>query len=176
MKMAQSYRVCMRQANALASVCTGPTGLEPTRCSTSWSLASAVGGRWLSTPNTLIGRAMEKASVFRTDESLADALAVIGDLRQRFERITVDDKGTTFNNELTEAMELGNLLDISEALVVGARARTESRGGHFREDFPKRDDKKWMRHTLVTRSEDGSVSLSYKPVVQGPYEPMERKY
>lgn len=119
---------------------------------------------------------MDKASVFRTEESLGSVSNTIDSLKERYQRITVDDKGETFNYDMVEALELENLLDLSEATVVGARARTESRGAHFRDDFPKRNDAEWMKHTLVTRQEDGTVELSYKAVVGGPYEPMERKY
>lgn len=116
------------------------------------------------------------ASVFRTDESLTSAENVINQLRERYANIGIDDTGDTFNYDLTEALELEFLLDLAQALVVGAKARTESRGGHFRDDHPKRDDKKWMKHSLAWRDENGSVKLDYKPVVTGKYEPMERKY
>jgi succinate dehydrogenase / fumarate reductase flavoprotein subunit len=119
---------------------------------------------------------MDKASVFRTDESLTSVRSTIDNLRERYQSIAIDDKGPTYNYDLVEAMELENLLDLSEALVVGAHARKESRGAHFRDDYTKRDDVEWMKHTLVTRDENGNVSLSYKPVTSGPYEPMERKY
>ncbi len=118
----------------------------------------------------------DKASVFRTDETLRAVAATITDLRERFERVGVDDKGDRFNYDLTEALELGFLLELAEALVAGALARTESRGAHFRDDFPKRNDVDWMRHSLVRREGDGKLSLDYKPVVGGKYEPMERKY
>jgi succinate dehydrogenase / fumarate reductase, flavoprotein subunit len=119
---------------------------------------------------------MDDASVFRTDESLARAEGKLAEFKARYENVTIDDKGNTFNYDLVEGMELENLLLLSEAVVAGAKARTESRGAHFREDFPKRDDANWMRHTLVHRDINGDLSLSYKAVVQGPYEPMERKY
>jgi succinate dehydrogenase / fumarate reductase flavoprotein subunit len=118
----------------------------------------------------------DKASVFRTDETLRAAAATISDLRQRFERVGIDDKGDRFNYDLTEALELGFLLDLAEALVAGALARTESRGAHFRDDYPTRNDGEWMCHTLVRREGDGKLSLDYKPVVGGKYQPMERKY
>jgi succinate dehydrogenase / fumarate reductase flavoprotein subunit len=118
----------------------------------------------------------EKASVFRTEETLKSMLATIDDLKGRYEHARIDDKGSTFNYDLTEALELGYLIDLAESLVVGAMARTESRGGHFRDDHPSRDDANWMKHTLVRRSEDGKISLDYKPVELGRYEPMERKY
>jgi succinate dehydrogenase / fumarate reductase flavoprotein subunit len=118
----------------------------------------------------------EKAFVFRTEDSLASMLATIEELKRRYEGVAIDDKGATFNYDLTEALELGYLLDLAEALVVSARARTESRGAQHRNDFPTRDDVNWMKHTLATRHDDGRVELSYKPVTGGAYEPMERKY
>ncbi|HEX2700797.1 MAG TPA: succinate dehydrogenase flavoprotein subunit [Acidimicrobiales bacterium] len=118
----------------------------------------------------------EKAFVFRSEELLAGALEAVHELQARYEQVTIDDKGPTFNYDLTEALELGYLLDLAEASVVSARARTESRGAHFRTDHPTRDDEHWMRHTLAARQEDGTVHLSYKPVVAGAYLPMERKY
>ncbi|MEA2843472.1 MAG: succinate dehydrogenase / fumarate reductase, flavoprotein subunit [Actinomycetota bacterium] len=118
----------------------------------------------------------DKASVFRTDETLRQALATIDGLRERYQSVRVDDKGKVFNFDLTEAIELGFLIDLAETLVVAALARTESRGAHFRDDFPTRDDAGWMRHSLSVRQEDGSVRLDYKPVVGGTYAPMERRY
>jgi succinate dehydrogenase / fumarate reductase flavoprotein subunit len=118
----------------------------------------------------------DKASVFRTEDTLVAAQATVGGLRDRYRDVKIDDKGSCFNYDLTEALELGFLLDLAEALVVGALARTESRGGHFRDDFPKRDDANWMCHSLVRRTGDGKLTLEYKPVVGGKYEPMERKY
>jgi succinate dehydrogenase / fumarate reductase, flavoprotein subunit len=118
----------------------------------------------------------ENASVFRTDDSLGKALRTIDECKERFERVAIDDKGDVFNYDLTEALELGYLLDLAESLVVSARARTESRGGHFRDDHPLRQDENWLKHTLAHRSDDGAIRLEYKPVQMGPYIPMERKY
>ena len=118
----------------------------------------------------------EKASVFRTDESLRAAAAAVDRLRERYRGVAVADQGRRFNYELSEALELGYLLDVAQALVAAALARTESRGGHFRDDHPLRDDANWMRHSLAFRQPDGTVRLDYKPVVGGPYLPMERKY
>ena len=119
---------------------------------------------------------MRDASVVRTGESLADALQVVRSLRERYAEIGIDDKGSVFNYDLTEALELGNLLELAEVLVVGAQAREESRGAHWRDDFPTREDANWMKHTLAYREESGTIRLDYKPVVGGRYEPMERKY
>jgi succinate dehydrogenase / fumarate reductase flavoprotein subunit len=119
----------------------------------------------------------DKASVFRTDELLRQAGATVGRLRERYRSARIDDKGKVFNFDLTEALELGYLLDLADALVSAALARTESRGAHFRDDFPKRDDVDWRRHSLTHRDPaSGAVRLDYKPVVGGSYLPMERKY
>ncbi|HEY2957189.1 MAG TPA: succinate dehydrogenase flavoprotein subunit [Actinomycetota bacterium] len=117
----------------------------------------------------------EKASVFRNETLLKEMETELASLRERYARVWVQDTSRRYNTDLLEAVELGFLLDLAEALVVSARAREESRGGHYREDFPARDDKKWLRHTLAHRTDDG-VKLDYKPVVMTRYEPMERKY
>jgi succinate dehydrogenase / fumarate reductase flavoprotein subunit len=116
------------------------------------------------------------AFVVRTDEGLAKMQEIIGGLRERYDRTAITDKGSIYNTELMETVELGYLLDCAETLVASARARTESRGGHYREDHPLRDDANWLKHTLAYRNDDGSVRLDYKPVKMGPYVPMERKY
>lgn len=116
------------------------------------------------------------AFVVRSEESLRKMHEILTGLRERYERVFVQDTSKAFNTELMEAVELGYLLDCAEALVVSALARDESRGAHYREDHPLRDDANWMKHTLVTRAEDGSMHLEYKPVKMGPYVPMERKY
>ncbi|MBA0054170.1 succinate dehydrogenase flavoprotein subunit [Streptomyces sp. AJS327] len=118
--------------------------------------------------------------VFRTEQTLKEAVEEIGQLRGRYRNISVQDKGKRFNTDLLEALELGNLLDLAEVTAVSALARKESRGGHYREDFPNRDDVNFMRHTMAYREvgDDGteSIRLDYKPVVQTRYQPMERKY
>ncbi|MFD6415094.1 succinate dehydrogenase flavoprotein subunit [Streptomyces sp. NPDC060194] len=118
--------------------------------------------------------------VFRTEQTIKTAVAKIGELRERYLNVSVQDKGKRFNTDLLEAIELGNLLDLAEVMAVSALARKESRGGHYREDFPNRDDVNFMRHTMAYREvgDDGaeSIRLDYKPVVQTRYQPMERKY
>ncbi|HEX6874093.1 MAG TPA: hypothetical protein VF165_00405 [Nocardioidaceae bacterium] len=116
------------------------------------------------------------AQVYRDEGSLKQALSDIEGLKARYVQISVQDKGKRFNTDLLEAIELGFLLDLAEVLCVSALARNESRGGHYREDYPNRDDVNFMRHTMAYRQEDGTVRLDYKPVVQTRYEPMERKY
>lgn len=120
------------------------------------------------------------AQVFRTAASLEQARADIAELKKRYAAVSVQDKGRRFNTDLLEAVELGFLLDLAEVVVEGALAREESRGGHFREDFPTRDDEKFLKHTLAyaRRGADGSttIELGTKPVTMTRYEPMERKY
>ncbi|GAA0692598.1 succinate dehydrogenase flavoprotein subunit [Kitasatospora atroaurantiaca] len=120
------------------------------------------------------------AMVYRTGETLKQAVSDIAALRERYKNVAIQDKGMRYNTDLLEAVELGNLLDLAEVLAVSALAREESRGGHYREDFPTRDDVKFMRHTMAYQevAEDGttSIRLDYKPVVTTRYQPMERKY
>jgi len=121
------------------------------------------------------------AQVFRTAESLEATLTEIRRLRERYANVTVQDKGRAFNTDLMEAVELGFLIDLAEVVVVGALAREESRGGHFREDFPTRDDAKFLKHTMayLRPTPDGTgreVRLDAKPVTLTRYQPMERKY
>ena len=117
----------------------------------------------------------EKAGVYRTETLLKEMEVELASLRERYARVWVQDTSRRYNTDLLEAVELGFLLDLAETLVVSARARTESRGGHFREDHPARDDKNWLKHSLAHRT-DGGVKLDYKPVTMTRYEPMERKY
>ncbi|MGV1033909.1 MAG: succinate dehydrogenase flavoprotein subunit [Microbacteriaceae bacterium] len=123
------------------------------------------------------------AQVFRTKESLAHVANVIANLRERYKNISVQDKGNRFNTDLLEAIELGFLLDLAEVVVASASNREESRGGHMRDDFPNRDDKKFMQHTMAYLTGDAHsskvedhIKLDWKPVTITRYQPMERKY
>jgi succinate dehydrogenase / fumarate reductase flavoprotein subunit len=116
------------------------------------------------------------AFVVRTEDGLRKMQDILIGLRERYERVAIQDKGSVYNTDLMEAVEVGFLLDCAEALVVAALARDESRGAHYREDHPLRDDEHWLVHSLGTREADGSVRLDHKPVRMGPYVPMERKY
>ena len=119
---------------------------------------------------------MDNASVFRTGELLKKQVEILKELMDRYKRISIDDKGDAYNTELVEALELGYLLEVSEALVHSALNRTESRGAHAREDYPERDDENWLKHTLAYKVEDGKVCFRYKPVVLGRFEPKPRTY
>ncbi|MFJ3381971.1 succinate dehydrogenase flavoprotein subunit [Curtobacterium sp. NPDC090217] len=125
----------------------------------------------------------KNAQVFRTDESLARVTETIHTLRNRYMNVAVQDKGKRFNTDLLEAVELGFLLDLAEVVVYSARNRKESRGGHMRDDYPKRDDENYMQHTMAyltgdphSSLADDHITLDWKPVVVTRYEPMERKY
>jgi succinate dehydrogenase / fumarate reductase flavoprotein subunit len=115
------------------------------------------------------------ASVLRTQQGLIQCLRTVRELQARFQRTRPDDRGNLFNTDLLETLELGYLLDISEALAASALARTESRGAHFREDFPHRDDQQWLKHTLAFRRND-RIDLGYKPVRITRFQPKARTY
>ncbi len=116
------------------------------------------------------------AQVYRNDETLNKALSDIHTLKERYKSVGIHDKGKRYNTDLLEAVELGFLLELAEVLVVSALARTETRGGHAREDYQTRDDKKFMKHTMAYADPKKGVRLDYKPVTMTRYEPMERKY
>jgi len=118
----------------------------------------------------------KNAGVFRTKESLEEQVALIDDLLSRFKNIRIDDKSKTFNTELQEATELGHMLEFSKFIVVGALNREESRGGHFREDFPTRDDVNFLKHTYAYMDKDYNIKSEWGEVVLGKFEPKERTY
>ncbi len=124
---------------------------------------------------------MNDCGVFRTKEQLEKQADKIRELEERFKKISIDDTGVRFNTEMLEAIEMGHMLEFSGAIVEGALLREESRGGHARKDFPKRDDKKFLKHTLAWK-QDGKWNLTFKKdvVLKGishpGFEPMERKY
>jgi len=117
----------------------------------------------------------EKVGVFREDATLREAKAKVDELKARFQGVTVDDKGKTFNTDLIHTIETGYLLDLADCMVTGAIARHESRGAHSRTDFPDRDDENWMMHTLAYL-DDGEIRLDYSPVTMTKYEPQVRSY
>jgi len=127
-----------------------------------------------------IGRELKKVmfddvGVFRTAEGLRTAVEKVKELRERFQQVRVSDTGKIFNMDLLNTWELGNMLDLALVTAIAAEARTESRGGHAREDFPVRDDANWLKHSLAWM-DGASVRLGYKPVVITNYAPKERVY
>jgi|TARA_B110000908_G_scaffold67711_1_gene81818 succinate dehydrogenase / fumarate reductase flavoprotein subunit len=124
----------------------------------------------------------KNAQVFRTEETLNEALEKVAELRGRYEKISIQDQGKRFNTDLLEAIELGFLLDLAEVTVIACRERRESRGAHLREDYTERDDKKFMVHSMVYKQEKTekntgtNMRIGWKPVVVTNYQPMERKY
>jgi succinate dehydrogenase / fumarate reductase flavoprotein subunit len=118
----------------------------------------------------------ENFGVFRREEEMQQQGEIVASLRERYERVTVDDKGTLFNNDITQALELGFLLELAECMIVSGLARKESRGAHARPyDFPERDDENYLRHTVVTW-EDGAPKLDWKPVTITKWQPEVRTY
>ena len=119
----------------------------------------------------------EKCGVYRTGPMLEEARATVAALKERAERLWIDDKGCVYNTDLVDALELGFLLDCAEATVSSALARQESRGGHAREDFPDRDDVNWLKHTFCYAPQDGGTPrLAYKPVTITQFQPKVRSY
>jgi succinate dehydrogenase / fumarate reductase flavoprotein subunit len=123
--------------------------------------------------------------VFRNAKDMQQALVNIAELKQRYSDVRIDDRGKIFNSELLETFEVGCLLDVAEATAASALRRTESRGGHSREDFPKRSDAQWLKHTLVSRSAGSGakptpagapLNFADRPVRLGRFEPKERTY
>ena len=111
-----------------------------------------------------LGKTMSlNLGLVRTQTSMLAAQAALESLQARAAAATIHDKGRVFNTDLIQALELQSLLDIAETIVVGALARTESRGAHYRTDFPQRDDVRWLQHTLARRT-PGGPALTYEPV------------
>jgi len=118
----------------------------------------------------------DNAGVFRTEETLAKQLNVMKELRERYKHIRIEDKSSIFNTELQEAIEFGHMLDYCTFIAQSALARKESRGAHYREDFPTRDDENFLQHTMGYMDKDGNVNLEYMDVVLGKHELKARTY
>lgn len=118
---------------------------------------------------------MEKCSVFRERKALESLTGDIADLRERAGKIDIKDRGKRFNTELLEAIELGHLLNLADVIARSALQRSESRGAHYREDFPGRDDSEWLKHTFAFKSPSG-VRFGYKSVSITKFKPVERRY
>ena len=117
----------------------------------------------------------DHVGIYRNEKDMQSAIEKVRELQERYKHVKVTDTGKIFNTELISAWELGCMLDLAETIGVCALNRKESRGGHSREDYPKRDDKEWLKHTLITKI-DGQLKISYKPVMITKYQPKERVY
>ena len=122
-------------------------------------------------------RTMEQsAGIYRSRDSLEQAAAKLSELQERFRDIGLDDRGHAFNTELVAALELGSMVDVAESIIQCALHRTESRGAHQRTDFPTRDDQKFLAHSVVTRTAEGTPAVNYLPVKITRWPPAERVY
>ena len=117
----------------------------------------------------------EKCSVFRDEEQLKVCIDTIKKLQERYKNGKITDKGKLFNTEIYEILELGNMLGMAEIIANGALNRKESRGGHYRTDYPKRDDQNFLKHSLTYKTDEG-IEIRYKPVVITKHQPAERTY
>jgi succinate dehydrogenase / fumarate reductase flavoprotein subunit len=117
----------------------------------------------------------DHVGIFRVEKGMKQALEKVRELQERYKHVSVSDSGKIFNTELISAWELGNLLDLAEVITTCCLNRTESRGGHARDDYPKRDDANWLKHTMLWKK-NGKLEIGYKPVDITKYQPKERVY
>ncbi len=140
-------------------------------------LARSDGERPWSIRDELATTMHENFGVFRREEQMLEQGRIVERLAERYERVVVDDKGDIFNNDLTQALELGFMLELAQCMVVAGLARRESRGAHARpHDYPDRDDENFLKHTMTTLDAEGNVQLDWKPVTMTKWQPEERTY
>ena len=169
-----------RAGQHMAAYCR-ETALKPLPADPAAGVKKRLGKLRLSSGGVRVGRFARSHATGddeargRTEEGMQTALGEVRQLQQDFARVQVDDTDLTFNTDILEALQTQNLLDLAEVIAAGALARQESRGD-AREDYKKRDDERWLRHTLAFRRPDGKVELRYKPVVITRYQPKERVY
>jgi succinate dehydrogenase / fumarate reductase flavoprotein subunit len=135
------------------------------------------GGRRVSEIKRELGETMDKyVAVFRDADGLAKAHEIVRRLKEEATKATIDDRGTVFNQDVIGAIELGYMLDVAEAIVVGAEERKESRGAQSRTDFPERNDDEWLKHIDISVNGGDAPKVSYSPVTITKWEPQERTY
>ncbi len=121
--------------------------------------------------------AMSKGvGIFREEKGIKEAIEKVEEIRERAQKLKVYDRSSVFNTNLQQTLEFLNMVEVARTIAFGALERKESRGAHFRKDFPKRDDEKFLKHSVIKRREDGELSISWKPVVITKFKPEERKY
>jgi succinate dehydrogenase / fumarate reductase flavoprotein subunit len=124
-----------------------------------------------------LGETMDRhVAVFRNAEGLQQALEVVNRLEKEYPEVAIDDRGSIFNQDVIAALELGFMIDCAKTTVISAIHRTESRGAHYRTDFPERNDEEWLKHINITLGPDGEPKISYSPVTITQWQPEERKY
>ena len=140
-------------------------------------LARDGGGELFGAVRRELGETMNThLAVYRDEDGMRAAFEKLGELRARFDKVVVHDKGKVFNTNLIFTLELGFMLDCAEAIILGALERKESRGAHTRTDMPDRDDENWLKHILISRTEDGETAVDYLPVTITQWEPKVRSY
>jgi succinate dehydrogenase / fumarate reductase flavoprotein subunit len=117
----------------------------------------------------------EKAGIFRTKKQLEEALEAIREIREDYGRAFISGQCLRYSQAIVNLIEFGYMVDVTEVITLGALLREETRGSHYRLDFPKRDDAGWLKHTLVSLR-DGKPEVSYRDVLITKYQPQERKY
>jgi succinate dehydrogenase / fumarate reductase, flavoprotein subunit len=172
----RSGRHAAEWALANTTVTVPPSLLSDAESELKELLDRTKGERPWSIRDELASTMHENFGVFRREDQMEKQGEIVEGLRDRYERVVVEDKGDVFNTDLTQALELGFLLDLAECMIVSGLARKESRGAHARPyDYPERDDKRFMRHTVVTMT-DGAVKLGWRPVTVTKWQPEERRY
>jgi len=165
------------QANQLPMPTTSPSRVAQTQEKIDAIIRRVGEGRRVAAIKNELGQTMnEYCAVFRDAEGLAKAHEVIRRLKEEAPKATIDDRGLVFNQDVIGWIELGYMLDVAEAIVVGAQERTESRGAQFRTDFPERNDAQWLKHVDISANGGDVPQVSYSPVTITRWEPQERTY
>jgi succinate dehydrogenase flavoprotein subunit len=166
-----------RQALHMTMPTTPPTKVADTERNIKAIIDRPSGGRRVASIKDELGDTMNQyAAVFRDADGLNRAHEIIRRLKEEAPKASIDDRGAVFNQDVIGAIELGYMLDVAEAIVVGAQERKESRGAQFRTDFPERNDDEWLKHIDVTVNGDDVPKVSYSPVTITKWEPQERTY
>jgi len=140
-------------------------------------IAKTDGKERIATIRTEMTKTMEEgAGIYRLEASLQATCDKLAELKDRFKGVVLDDRSNTYNTELTSVLELENMLDVAEAVAHSGLQRKESRGSHQRTDYPKRDDEKFLAHSLAYRTADGLPRIDYLDVVITNWPPAERTY